>query len=139
MILGVRYHGGQCCGMTHISGFPESPATTCGAVLAKTVAEIQEYNARQRTDYYGVPRWHARPEESAGDRLKALIRCITHGDPGSIYSSGRTRGCIEVTLIDSQLLNWGEFLEGLGFKKVNSFINSNSHRRVHVLHLNTGQ
>jgi hypothetical protein len=72
--------------------------------------------------------WVTRPKETYGDRLKGFIEHI---------QEVRNSGMIEVTLISYQL-SWRKFLEDLGFKEVNSFINSNSNNKVTVFHFNYG-
>jgi hypothetical protein len=126
--LVATFHGGYCCGITHISGFIHDPALTLAARSAVTDA-MRGNNPGYYSRVYGG---YARPQETAEERLKALVAQIIEQ---------RSKGIIECVLTDTQLYNgkWQPVLEKIGFRFVNKAKNSNSNRTLHVFHYNTGE
>jgi hypothetical protein len=154
-------HGGHCCGITHIYGFPdEGPNTKCSEVK---YLEGEEWNQQLGLKVYpdGTGGYKAmlnypsranyinysRPAETAGERLKAVIQTIcTPYDWENRYKHNngeryinRYAGIIEIVLTPRMNMTWEKFVTELGFKKVNEHMNSNSGNVLHVYHLNTGQ
>lgn len=123
--LSVQTHGGRCCGIKTIWNFPHSPDCFLQNKRKTNVSKYTDYdgNAVSKTFNFHSEK---RPQERAKERFKAIL---------SFLSEERPSGLVEVTLTGSQLMNWREFLEGLGFKEVTRFNNSNTYTIVHVLHL----
>ena len=129
-LISAFYHGGHCCGMSHIYNFPiAGPDAECSERTAVTPLKwgtMVHWNAQ----YYGrmYVNWYARPKETAKERLIGLLNTM---------HESRHRGIIEVVLTDRQKVAWDECLKEIGFKEVNSHGNSNTGNTLTVYHLNT--
>jgi hypothetical protein len=135
-------HGGWCCGMTHIHGFPTRPSDTMSAQTRLTSQQVTARNIA--SPVYSLRRNHGFPEQTALARLKEIIRGIEEGTPQDltdvyVYQAARPMGCIEVVLTNNQCQYWQDTLLTLGFRIVNTFVNSNSTRRIKVFHRNSGE
>lgn len=110
--LEAEHHGGGCCGVTHLYGFPD-----CSEQFKITEAEKKAW------------------------LRDAINSCIDmFGDfeySGMDYYEWR--GCIEVVLSEHQLKDWCKPLEEAGFKQVFSFLNHNSGNECHVFLLETNR
>lgn len=134
----IRPHGGGCCGMTHIYSLGVDPKFVLGAVTKPSVIPQNNQNVL-----------YSRPKESNEERLRWIIstigtRCQQVGNPRlpcncEDLTIARPGGIIEVVLTQHQVILWRPVLEDIGFKEVNSAVNSNSNNTIHVFHLNTGQ
>lgn len=129
----ITFHGGKCCGVKTISGFPKSPLSVCGKVDARPepVSNLDAvgFNVTSEFDVFNA----AAPEETAIDRLDRLIAFI---------KKWRPCGIIEVCLAEGksiyQVSTWEESLLERGFKLSIKNYNSNSGNIVHVYHLGYG-
>lgn len=139
MTVRMQYHGGGCCGVTHLylgeTAGPKSRVSASKKFDYKKLAEtaVPKYlnfntNLGNGTYYaaigyreeygYEAPAMSLdRPEETAGERAKALL--------DKFKKSGRTSGLIEAVITNIQIA-WGPWLEEQGFKRVASAKNSNS-------------
>lgn len=140
MLLMVN-HGGACCGIKTIYGFPGNGGCFDGKeprIPPKYTPE-GHWNP-EFTNFFGE---HLKegfirpgktteeiPEETILERLDRYL------------SNRKTYGIIEVVLtsrgnasIFQQKATWGPILEERGFKEVSSCHNSNSGNRIHVYHL----
>lgn len=127
----MTFHGGNCCGIKHISGMGEGPDKLC---FGKNETEPRtEYIEGEEVSSEWDVFSESRPVESGEDRLKAMLNYL---------SQWRSKGIVEITLVlmesDSNFSQraWVPVLEKLGFREVNSCFNSNSGNIVHVYHLN---
>lgn len=107
--LEVEDHGGHCCGVKHLHGFPCS----------------SQYTAAEK-------------EQWLRDAIHRCIDQFSEfDDDEQAYSTWR--GCIEVVLAEDQLNCWCRTLEEAGFKQVFSFLNHNSGNECHVFLLETNR
>jgi hypothetical protein len=140
--LWAAYHGGGCCGMSHIYSFPPTPETP----LCERAA-VTDLNTTYTAQPYG-PRhlaMQALPEETGVERLKRLIDVIEDGTVVEAEcgadccgyetdGDGRPYGIIEVVLTEGQAKLWEKTLLSLDFKEVNRCKNSNSMNVIIVYH-----
>ena len=122
----IKFHGGECCGIKHISGFYCSPDHR---VWEKSESTKRSHDANGETVQSNWNFcWEPLPEQTYKERLVAYLDFLKRVRPS---------GAVEVTLVDSQvnLYGWGPVLEELGFKKVVEFWNSNSANKVYVYYL----
>lgn len=113
-LLLVNEHGGGCCGVKHISGFPFISSN------AKTIVKQKIALVKDAVD-------------------KAIDR-YEHYEEGASKNSRENWTCaINVVLIDSQLEQWQTAVEAVGFKHVLRFKNSNSGNYCNVFYLVTGK
>lgn len=130
----VICHGGYCCGMTHIQGFPSSLAQPMPATIKKPANEFYKWK-KENPSYYWMMQYE-RPQETAEERLRWLV------SQGLRVLTDRSSGIVEAVLTSYQgrgvAETWRPLMTELGFKEVNSHQNSNSGRTLHVFHLNTG-
>lgn len=118
-----RYHGGYCCGMTHIQGFPYDPISEVCEQKVKTTSEMTN------DAFFAFPHLQGvYPQETGEARLKRLI---------DETKEERKYGIIEVVHTKAQSERWEETLLKHGFKRVNEHKNSNSGNTCIVYHLNT--
>lgn len=122
----IKFHGGECCGIKHISGF---------YCLPSDVAWQKEGSEKRNHDRHGDTVrsswnfcWESLPKQTYRERLVAYIDFLERVRPS---------GAIELTLTSDQvgLYGWGPVLEELGFQKVVEFWNSNSANKVCVFYL----
>jgi len=123
-MMRVHNHGGECCGIKHIFGFPYFPKDKVAALPMRKVHQGAGGEMRNPgKDFYPGPR----PVEPAQTRLKALIDYIL---------SDKTGHLVEIVLYKGTAANWHEVLTKKGFRKVSVFHNSNtSGTELHVYHL----
>lgn len=143
MTIRMQYHGGGCCGVTHLYlGETAGPKIRASASekfdykrLAETaVPKYLNFNTnlgngtyyaaigyRQEYGYEAPAASLSRPTETAGERAKALL--------DEYKKSGRVSGLIEAVITHVQSA-WGPWLEAEGFKRVASARNSNSNNVV---------
>ncbi len=109
-------HTGHCCGMNTIYGFPsQGPSHKMAAIPLH---------------YSGLFCGKGRPEETAAERVTAMIRA---------QEIQRHSGILEVVLTAGQAEHWADFLTNdLHFKEVNRQKNSNSSNIIIVYHRNSG-
>lgn len=117
-------HGGKCCGIKHIEGFPWRPGDVLSAKKASKA------NTKHEGDYFmrsSIPFFtDAAPSETGGERFDRIVEFIkTH----------RPQGVIEVVLAYYQLPSWQDFLFERGFKLVTKCKNSNSGNKIFIYHL----
>lgn len=133
--LNLYFHGGMCCAIKTIAGFPYYAAETgYKAQSSKTKSKRlnNDRNGHHVTSETPFFTGEA-PRESTEDRLDRLIKWCKEERP---------QGCIEVALARSnygdwdQNKLWGPLLEEHGFKvTVPEFLNSNSGNFVTIYHL----
>lgn len=145
MYVQMLYHGGNCCGMTHLYlSSINDPNTQLGAggkkfdandlrntapaasVLVQVTEAQKLASGLPYTCTYGYKTPAAsldRPPETIGERVTALVEQM---------KAVRSHGIIESVLTNKQLPLWGPFLETLGFKAVGEALNSNSMNRITV-------
>jgi hypothetical protein len=106
-------HGGECCGIWHIHGMGYGPTENEGSPQNPVTKEAR---LRELIDSLDFQRTY---DEDDID------------DDAPIYNNGRVK---EVVLADYQLAGWQDKLIEMGFKKVASFLNSNSENICHVFY-----
>lgn len=121
MSMTMVCHGGQCCGIKHIYGFPYAPTDTVAAITA--VKAVMGAGSEMAKGAYFYP--NAEPKEEAIVRLKKLLAFV---------DLHKTEHLVEIVLNDYVLKGWKTTLKKLGFKEVTKFKNSNTGSRLHVLH-----
>lgn len=112
-------HGGGCCGIMHIQGFP------CRAHHGR----LRDISDETRVEWI----------------KRAVSECIYEYDASFNDDPEDGRVCYaddwvmvcEVTLAGYQIADWREPLEKVGFHEVTVFENSNSGNMVHIFHLVT--
>lgn len=114
-------HGGHCCGVKHILGFPYRPndMTTGLSAVSVSIGASPEMAPGKR--FYPGPE----PQEPGGVRLDKLLDYI---------DKYKTAHLVEAVLNKSIAANWKEFLEERGFKQVTEFKNSNTDSKLYVFH-----
>lgn len=123
----IKFHGGECCGIKHISGFYAHPGSGIWEKTESTKRSHDKIGDPVRSDWDFC--WEALPEQTYKARLVAYIDFLKRVRPS---------GAVEVTLTADQVggfYNWGPVIEELGFKKVVEFWNSNSSNKVFVYYL----
>ena len=123
----INFHGGQCCGIKHISGFYANPDQKIWPKQESTKRSHDKNGESVRSDWDFC--WEALPKQTYKERLVAYIDFLKRVRPS---------GAIELTLTADQVggfYNWGPVLKELGFKKVVEFWNSNSSNKVFVYYL----
>ena len=133
--LMLTYHGGECCGIKHLKGFPlykwEKKQPSLRKVdLSKKVFPFPDScgapvrsNMRFFTDYA--------PVEDLEERLDRLLAFCKDERPGGIVEAVLAKGneYDQVALFQDMLIS-------KGFTLVNTVINSNSDNECRVYHLN---
>lgn len=133
----ITFHGGECCGIRHISGFGTEPNAKLSALEAikypgDRVAEADTYGLPV-SSCFNVYTLDA-PEETYVERLDRYLKFLDEFRP---------QGITEVTLADdgtdydNQLPEWEPLLLERGFVPVTNCYNSNSGNRVYVYHRKT--
>lgn len=111
------FHGGSCCGIRHIAGFPTSPDSFV--------------SPRSRSEPANSSRCYKRPlpKQTGKERFDVLMEHIR---------AGQRVGIVEVVLADmtlsKQYTGWDEYIRKQGFVEIASSINSNTGNVVHVYH-----
>ena len=122
----IHFHGGECCGVKHITGFYSQPNDTAypKPETDKRNHDANGDNVRSDWDFC----WEPLPNQTYRERLVAYINFLKRVRPS---------GAIELTLTGCQLniYGWAPILAELGFKKVVEFWNSNSGDRVSIFYL----
>jgi hypothetical protein len=122
--LEIDSHGGHCCGVTHLSHFPTTPAGTTDvqriAYIRQGIEEVLDDQDIESCD----------PDECAS----LCAGCESFEDKRKSH-----RHCIEVVITTAQAREWRGPLETVGFKEVYSFHNSNSNNACHVFMFTTGE
>ena len=111
--LWTEAHGGDCCGMTHIHGFPYTERMDELSLEDK----VSLINAVMRNRL--IIEFSEDPDDE--DERRWAIKEIED------YHK-----CFEVVLIREQLAHWEEALITAGFNRVFSFENSNTGNQCHV-------
>jgi hypothetical protein len=122
----IKFHGGECCGVKHISGFFSCPDQTAREKDESARRNHDKMGDTVRSDWNFC--WESLPTQTYKERLVAYIDFLKRVRPS---------GAVELTLTDYQLgmYGWKPVLEELGFKQVVSFWNSNSGNNVFVYYL----
>lgn len=125
-MLEIKFHGGECCGIKHITGFWGNPSDKH---LAKAESKKRLNDASGdsvQSDWNFC--WEALPQQTYKERLVAYI---------DFLKKARPSGLIEVSLTPIQLVlyGWAPVLDELGFKKMCEFWNSNSAEKISVFFL----
>lgn len=131
-------HGGLCCGIKTIYGLgysPDSPAKVLEAVPYNNRAKCGDHvwsSLRYFSD--------AAPAETYAERVERYIKFVQKHAPKHlievVLESGQYEGACSW---NSSYPGWKAFLRKHKFKKVNSFLNSNSGNTVLVFHKTIGQ
>ena len=129
MYISQEDHGGSCCGISHLHGFPVK-----GAPAGKIIYYDENRN-------YIVGGRNTEPEkvwdeERVATRLKSLmqhtVRVVSDCDEDE-DCKGFTH-LFEVVLAGNQIDDWRSAVEAAGFRQVNEFLNSNSGNDCYVFH-----
>lgn len=122
-MLQIVNHGGHCCGVKHIFGFPYNPTYNTPALTQCPVSHGASAEMDPGARFVPGPY----PMEPGGVRLDKLLAYIDKLKPKHL---------VEVVLGGSLNTNWREFLEERGFKLVtpDGFINSNTSATLFVYH-----
>lgn len=147
MSLNLYFHGGKCCGIKVIKGFPHYPEKCncddpddCWCDTENHTQEALKAESHRNNDSYGhdvssdIPFFTDNaPEEGVEGRFVRLVEFCKRRRP---------QGAIEIALATQpdgefdQNEMWGPMLEKHGFKvTVPPFLNSNSYNRVTIYHL----
>lgn len=138
-MLKIAFHGGMCCGVKTIQGFPWYPE---GAYCNGMEPELFErkmrnndkfgHNVSSEMDFFN----EAAPKEKTLERLDRYLKFLREHRP---------KGAVEVCLAEGQkptedfpgqIALWHDALLARGFKvTVPKFINSNSKNWVQIYHL----
>lgn len=129
----LGFHGGLCCGIKTIYGFPVKPEGNVYELEKTSInnADQQGNQVSSNDRFYHLEA----PKEPALDRLKRYIDYLKEHRP---------QGIVEVVLAETteesyktycQYTNWNDTLLELGFKESVSARNCNSGNIVHVYHL----
>lgn len=124
----LTYHGGHCCGMSHIHGMGsdinfQHPLTPARIPAGSLNVPDGYTNSRILGQAF--------PAETYRRRLTRLIREVR---------AFRLSGIIEIVLAGpTQREAWENLLFKHGFELVNEAVNSNSSNTLYVYHLNTGE
>src|SRR4051812_5768139 len=122
----ITLHGGDCCGIKHISGLGLMPKmmlcarkatyrTSFGFIpFSPAENDMMRSNRNGRMDFFHLDA----PKESYEDRFKRFVEFI---------KKNRSQGIIEVVLNTGRVL-WVPIIQELGFKPVSSGKNSNTYR-----------
>lgn len=126
----LAYHGGKCCGIKTIYGFPGDPASIVNRVYYHGREEVNsdshgDHVSTNSRFYHG-----SAPSETGLERLDRYLRYCDQRRPG---------GVIEIVLADYRFLPtftaaWWPVLEERGFTKTAEFRNSNSDNMCTVYH-----
>jgi hypothetical protein len=136
-MLRITCHGGKCCGIKHIFGFPYFPLYGREPKLKKIPFSDPNYFNDEDSRGYPVNTKMmvynlAAPEEPLWDRMDRYLKYLREIRPG---------GIVECTLA-KQFGEWDQIklfepsLFERGFKMVNEERNSNSNNIFRVYHLN---
>lgn len=118
----VLNHGGHCCGVKHIIGFPARPDYQCWALTERTVYQgAGREMDNPAKDFYPGPA----PAEPGTIRLDRLLEYIDKKKTGHL---------VEVILSSYVSSHWKTTLEERGFVLVTKFKNSNTDMDLHVYH-----
>ena len=118
-------HGGCCCGIKTIYGFPWAPSEM---ILEAGKLTRFGYSPATEDAYPGKNFWSGgAPREKALERLARLIAYVEKQRPSHI---------IEIVLSGYQMSNWKEEVEKQGFICANpgGTGNSNTGYRIYVFH-----
>lgn len=130
--MNLYFHGGKCCGIKVIAGFPSLPTSNVNYLekIAASNADADGENVSTKRPFFH----REAPSETGKERFDRLI---------AYCEERRPKGLIEVVLTDyiwdKIHSNWKTTLKSRGFKKVSNFINSNSDNRCYVYHKIYGQ
>lgn len=125
--MDVVNHGGKCCGIKTIRGFPFDPQTKIIERPAKgSVHADGQPDIVGAADNVGKT-FHrpALPAETAIERLDRLIEYVRSERPSHM---------IEAVLNNWQIPYWKTSLRSRGFRLVTSYANSNTEARIYVFH-----
>lgn len=96
-MLKIDYHGGACCGMSHISNFYGKPDERALQMIKNLIGNNEEDM---------IEEWEDNREKN--------------------YPKRRFNHAYEVVLTDTQMMEWAEPLKNFGFKKLFRWLNDNS-------------
>lgn len=107
--MNTEEHGGACCGMTHVYGFPHIPSKQALNVMLQIISDRVYFLEGEKADYYYE------------NNIEIPWKIFGH--------------CIEVVLTDSQMANqgWAPLLKGKGFKLCDRWFNDNSGNYCNLL------
>jgi len=133
-MLRLSCHGGMCCGIKHIFGFPNYPHQ----VMEPELEEQPEFDdedsrgseVRSDLSFFTL----SAPSETVEARLDRFLAYIKGERPGGIVEAVLARSCDDGDW-DQIAINEKRLLER-GFLKVNEIRNSNSDNLCRVYHLN---
>lgn len=110
MPFNLKYHGGECCGLTHVYDFPYFNKQR-GENLKEVINRDISRNALDEFNF---------------DDYKGESLLFNH--------------CYEAVLTDHQLATgWDKFLKGMGFKHERRWFNSNSENHCNRLSYVSGR
>lgn len=134
-MLKVTCHGGQCCGIKHISGFPLYP--NHGKEWSLEADNTFDDEDSSGEDVSTRLRFFqdAAPEEPLWDRFDRMLAYIKKERPGGIVECVLAKEGKEGHDWDQIALHGPKLIER-GFKVVNEVDNSNSYNICRVYHLN---
>lgn len=125
--LSVNEHGGGCCGVTHLHGFPTQITSEskrvkkdCVDLILAGISEALEYNYGHAFDAAAED-----DDDDIDDDKRAEVKAAW-------------TACIEVVITDDQKKLWHEPLLLTGFELMTSFKNRNSGNVCNIYHLITG-
>lgn len=132
--MNLYFHGGQCCGVKTIAGFPHFPKSSHRAYEREAVVAVRNYDANGSHVSTTKPFFtDAAPQETIEERFERLIKFCKRRRP---------QGVIEVCLARAKDGSWDQFnlweplLFKHGFKvTVPEFRNSNSGNYIKIYHL----
>lgn len=122
------FHGGLCCGIKTIHGFYSSPASQVSELEECPKDDIDKLGGTVSSSRRFFT--DAAPAETGGERVDRYIKFVRKRRPQHV---------IEVVIADYQMHQWGAFLKKRRFRKVSSFVNSNTDNTVHIFHKYIGQ
>jgi hypothetical protein len=113
-MLTLRVHGGHCCGVAHLHGFPSS-LNNIQQALSTSPNTFKPMSGH--TNCYNT----SAPPEEAQDRVDRWL---------ALRDRGTTYNITEAYLSTGQIGIWGPFLVSRGFEKVAQCYNSNSGNQI---------
>lgn len=116
----LRAHGGGCCGIYHISGFDNDPATRWPASTITNPLMVGSNDPRRIIELR---------EGTYREVLNILCTCW---DQNPRYPGEGGRRILEAHLVDAQIRLWHPVLLANGFKKVVRYYNRNSGNHVNM-------
>jgi len=132
-MLRISCHGGMCCGIKHIFGFPSYPHQVMELELEEDNEFDDEDSCGSEVRSYLSFFTLSAPSETVEARLDRFLAYIKEERPGGIVEAVLARSCDDDW--DQIAVNEKSLLER-GFRVVNEIRNSNSDNICRVYHLN---